>query len=257
MEIKKNGTTIQTLQVGISIIDLVAKQGKPIKFVEIHEQTKITKSNLYKYLNTFIQLGMLYRDKGTGAYTLGSKLIEYGMAAVDQENVIDRITPYLQEVNIKSQSTVLFSVWTHNGPMIVKYFNDSQGLNIGAQIGTILPINSATGKIFLTFMNEQVIKNWTERELKDLPSEKIEELERETRMIREKKITFAREPIVASVSSVAFPVLNFKGALLGTVTIVGFSEVIPTSEKDEFSQYLIEISSQISKSFGYKAVPEE
>ncbi|MCM2533381.1 hypothetical protein NDK43_14445 [Neobacillus pocheonensis] len=71
-------------------------------------------------------------------------------------------------------------------------------------------------------------------------------------MIREKEISFAREPLVPAVSSVSIPVLNYKKNLLGAVTIVGFSEKIPMDETEPISKSIIEISKQISESFGYK-----
>jgi DNA-binding IclR family transcriptional regulator len=252
MEAIKKGTTIQSLEVGMGIIESIAKQGRPIKFSDIQELTQITKSNLYKYLNTFTQLGILYRYKDTGEYILGSKLIEYGMAAVDQENVIDRITPFLYEINTKSSNTVLFSAWTQNGPIIVKDFNNNRGFNIGAQIGTFLPIRSATGKVFMAFMDEQKILEWKEKEFMQISSEKISQLEGECESVREKEIAFAREPLVSSVSSVSVPVLNYKKQLLGAVTVVGFSEFIPQNVNNELSRYLIDISKEISGSFGYR-----
>ncbi|MBT2728307.1 IclR family transcriptional regulator [Bacillus sp. ISL-75] len=251
MEVTKKGTTIQSLQIGMGILDLMAKQGRPLKFTDIQDLTQITKSNLYKYLNTFTQLGILYRDKASGSYVLGSKLIEYGMAAVDHENVIDRITPYLQELNEKSSSTVLYSSWTHNGPMIVKDINTNRGYNIGAQIGTLLPIYSSAGKVFMAFMDEQTIREWKARELLQSPPDKVSQLEVERRLIQEKEIAFAREPLVSSVSSVSFPVFNFKKKLLGAVTIVGFSELIPSNEEEELSQFFIQTSKEISRSFGF------
>jgi DNA-binding IclR family transcriptional regulator len=251
MEVSKKGTTIQSLQIGMGIIETIAKQGRPLRFSDIQDLTQITKSNLYKYLNTFTQLGLLYRNKDTGEYVLGSKLIEYGMAAVDQENVIDRISPFLHEINEKSSSTVLFSSWTDNGPMVVRDFNNNRGINIGAQIGTLLPIRSATGKVFMAFMDEHIIREWKAKEFMQIPQELVSQLEVECRVIREKEIAFAREPLVSSVSSVAIPVLNYQKKLLGAVTVVGFTEFIPLNENNELSHYLISISKEISGSFGY------
>lgn len=251
MEVIKKGTTIQSLQIGMGIIEAIAKQTKPLKFTDIQELTQITKSNLYKYLNTFTQLGILYRNKDTGEYVLGSKLIEYGMAAVDQENVIDRISPFLHEINEKSSSTVLFSSWTDNGPMIVKDLNNNRGLNIGAQIGTLLPFRSATGKVFMAFMDEQMIREWKAKEYMQIPPEEVRQLEDECRLVQEKEIAFAREPLVPSVSSVSIPVLNYKKKLLGAITVVGFSEFIPKNENHELSHFLNQISKEISSSFGY------
>ncbi len=253
MEISKTGTTIQSLQIGMSIVDTIAQQGRPLRMADIQELTQITKSNLYKYLNTLTQLGILYRDKTSGSYMLGSKLIEYGMAAVGQENVVDRISPYLQQISSKSNLTVLFTAWTANGPMVVRMFNATQGINIGAQIGTLLPIQSASGKIFAAFMDEATIRAWKAQETQQLAEEQIKRFEEECLWIRKHRISFAREPLVSSVSSVAFPVLNFNQSLLGSFVVIGFLDSIPQVIEDELSQYLLEISNEISESFGYTA----
>ena len=252
METKKKGTTIQSLQIGLGIVDLIAKEARPLKFTDIQNLTQITKSNLYKYLNTLTQIGILYRNKESGTYILGSKLIEYGMAAADQENVVDRIAPYLQEINVHSMNTVLYSSWTNNGPMIVKEVKTNQGFNIGAQMGTLLPILSATGKIFAAFIDEHFLQEWREREILHTDQEKLNLLDEECNLIRKNGISFAREPLVSSVSSVAFPVFNYKKKLLGAITVVGFSDSIPNNEDYELSKYLINISKDISASFGYE-----
>jgi DNA-binding IclR family transcriptional regulator len=86
-----------------------------------------------------------------------------------------------------------------------------------------------------------------------ITSDNISQLEVECDSIREKEISFAREPLVSSVSSVSIPVLNYKKNLLGAVTVVGFSEFIPHNEDNELSRYLLAISKEISGSFGYRS----
>lgn len=252
MEKGKKGATIQSLQIGFSIVDLVATQGKPMKFNDIHELSGITKSNLYKYVNTLTEQGVLYRDKDTGAYSLGSKLVEYGMAALNRENVSERVSPFMQEINRTCKSTVLLISWTHDGPIVVKMINNNQGLNIGAQIGTYLPILSASGKVFAAFLEEALVRDWKVRELRKLKGEQRTALEQELNMIREKDISFANEPLVPSISSVSLPIFNFGKQLLGAVTVVGFSGIVPQTEQDELSRYLLERQREISRVFGYR-----
>lgn len=250
MTIIKNGTTIQSLQIGLGILDLVAKQGKPLKFTDIQELTQITKSNLYKYLNTLTQLGLLYRDQDSGAYVLGSKLIEYGMAAVNQENVLDRIQPQLFELNKEFDETVLFSSWTNNGPMVVKVISSNNSLNIGAQIGTHLPLFSSSGKICAAFLDPHIIADWKEQNLDGKTAEQIQELEQEIEAAKKDKATFSREPLVPSVSSIAFPILNYKGEFLGNITIVGFSVLTQIQDQQKMN-YIKEKMLEISRIFGY------
>lgn len=252
MEIVKNATTIQSLQIGMGIMDAIAEQGRPLKFSDILKITQVTKSNLYKYLNTLTLLGLLYRDKESGTYILGSKMIQYGMKAIGHENVMERISPYLQKISDRSTNTLLYSTWTLNGPMVIRIFNNSQGLNIGAQIGTMLPLFSSGGKIFAAFMEETSIRSWLEKEMEASSSDKHLKLQEESLAIRKKGISFAREPIVPSISSVAVPILNYNRGLIGTIIIVGFTETIPQNEDEEFSQYLIQMSKEISECFGYR-----
>lgn len=253
MVISKTSTTIQSLQIGNDILELVASYEKPLKFNEIYEKTKITKSNLYKYLNTLTQIGMLYRDKETGLYSLGSKLVEYGMKAVNQENMVERVTPFLQEINRTCKNTVLLTTWSHHGPMVVKIINSLQGLNIGAQIGTFLPIMSATAKVFAAFMDDHLILEWKQQQLAKFDEEQRLRLESEILIVREHGISFATEPLVPSISSIAIPVFNFEKRLLTVIVVVGFSHTIPTQIDDVTSQYLLKMMKEVSASFGYKA----
>lgn len=249
-ELKKSAS-IQSLQVGLAIVEYVALHGQPMSFTEICEKTGTSKSNLYKYLNTLTQLGLLYRDKTTNLYSTGSKLIEYGMMAVSRENVVERVAPYLQEINRKCNETALFNAWTYNGPMVVRMANYNQGLNIGAQIGSYLPITSAAGKIFASFLPEAEIAEWKERELAILEPAQQTELLAECETIRQTLVAFASEPLVASISSIAVPIFNFQQKLLGSIILVGFNATIPRTMDHEIVTYLRTVALEISKSYGY------
>ena len=104
---------IQSLQIANwNIRESYAEQKRPLKFKEIHELTNFSKSNLYKYLNTFVHSQMLYRNKETGMYVLGSKLIKFGTIASDQDNVLNRISPFLE---VHQQKISLFGYFCNMG----------------------------------------------------------------------------------------------------------------------------------------------
>ena len=253
MEVQKNAPVIQSLQTGIQLLDLIAENGQSLKFNEIQELSGITKSNLYKYLNTLTQLGLLYRDKKQGTYTLGSKLIEYGIAATGSKDLIGKVTPYLQEISRHTSLTALLSVWTHDGPVIANIWSANYGLNIGAQIGTHLPLMSSSGKIFMTFKELLYIKEWKIKELSKLPEHRRRELEEEQPDIFNSYFSYAKEPLVEHVSSFSVPIFDYKKELLGALTCVGFSPLIPQTPNDEVSQFVLECAWEISESFGYDA----
>jgi DNA-binding IclR family transcriptional regulator len=248
LEIKKNGSTIQSLQIGIGIIDVIVNNGNPMKFSEIQEQTGMTKSNLYKYMNTLTQLNLLIRENPTGLYHLGPKLIQFGTTAIGKQDVVELVNPYLQTISQQTNCSVLFAVGTTNGPVIARIWSPDQILNIGAQIGTLLPPNSSSGKIFNVFYNNHIIENWR---IEAEPT--MTDIDKEFHRIKEEKIAFAREPLITSISSVSLPILSFSEELIGIITVVGFSPDIPTATTDATSLYLLEMQKEISKTFGYNA----
>lgn len=253
-EIKK-GSGIQSLQIGLSIVDIVAHHGQPISFMDIYEISKITKSNLYKYLNTLTATGFLFRDKYTSLYTLGSKLVEYGMTSINRENILDRVTPYLQELNRKSEETVILSVWTPNGPMVVRIMNSTKGiLNVGAQLGSLLPVYSSAGKLFAAFLTGNEMEMW---KTQGMDEKRLQSLETELEKVRKNKIAITTEPLAPSINSVAVPILNFKEEVLGVITLAGFSGSLPQDESHPMIEELVRIGQETSESYGHNPLKKE
>ncbi|WP_185819596.1 IclR family transcriptional regulator [Salibacterium salarium] len=243
-------TQVQSLLVGFSIVDLIVKNNAPMKFNDIHYETKITKSNLYKYLNTLTSLGILHRDKESGLYTTGSTLVQYGMAAVNKEDIIDKVNPFLQDINLQLKETTLLAVWTQNGPMIVKMIHSSLGLNLGGQVGTLLPIHSAAGKLFSAYKHDPMAATWKDKEEYQLSDSQQTELKEEQQLIIHQKIAFAKGALASSVASTAIPIFDFNRELIGSIIVVGFENNIPQEIDHEQNQYLLEKANEISAVFG-------
>ncbi|MDA3129046.1 helix-turn-helix domain-containing protein [Aliibacillus thermotolerans] len=243
---------IQSLYTGWKIIETIKNHGRPLKFTEIQKITNINKSNLYKYIHSLLELKLVYRNKADGTYSLGSKLVEYGMAAIGQEDVIARVEPYLLELNQESQCTALFVTWTQEGPIVARIAAESRGLNIGAQIGTSLPLRSSSGKIFYTFMPSNVIFDWLTKEYDHLKESERTALQNEREDIKKLQIAFAEEPLVPGVSSASVPIFNYKKDLLGALTLVGFTRDVPSQVDEAISQKLISTSEELSHGFGYE-----
>jgi len=236
--IKKNDT-IQSLKTGLSILDLLAVERRPMRIIEIQEKTQITKSNLYKYMNTLLEAGMVYRESHSGLYYLGAKLYHYGMAVTENQYIIDLIAPYMRKISDHTENTALFATPTTTGPVILKIWQPNHTLNIGAEPGTLLPSNSASGKIYRVFSNEVEDNN------KSIMTED------EMNFIRSNKIAFAQAPLVAEISSVSFPILISDYRLIGLIAVVGFSSKIPKNIEDEESQFLLEMQKEITYLFKY------
>lgn len=246
MDNKRDNSTIQSLKIGIDIIEIVVNSKMPMKFADIKEKTQMTKSNLYKYMNTLTQLDILVRDPYSGLYYLGPKLIHYGAKALDNQDVLTMISPHMQEIVEHSGCTVILSIPTYNGPIIAKICRPQQTLNIGANIGTLLPANSSSGKIFNVFYKNQI----SDSEGKNENSLQLY-TEGEINQIAAEKVAFSKEPLIESISSMSFPIFSHSNELIGIITVVGFLSEIPTSSNNDLSQYCLGKQREISRIFGH------
>ncbi|WP_249872344.1 IclR family transcriptional regulator [Oceanobacillus saliphilus] len=244
METKRSKDTIQSLKTGLSIIEAIVAENRPLRIIEIQEKTQITKSNLYKYMNTLVNENLIFREQETGMYHLGSRLIQYGMAAIGNQDVIAITAPYLQKICSETNHSVIFALPTFDGPVIAKIFRPHQTLNIGAEIGTLLPPNSSAGKIFDVFSTKLMVENWRRKY-----NFSNDETSVESEEIKTEKIAFATEPLIAEISSVAIPIISFNNELVGIVTLVGFSSEIPGSIDSPISLYLKQMQLEISERF--------
>lgn len=245
-------TTIGSLVHGVNIIDVVAQSDTPLKFTEIQELTGISKSNLYKYLNTLTQLDLLYRDIKQGHYSLGYKFLEYGNAAMKNNDLTSKLSPYFKEISNLTNMTTSLSVWLNDTPVITNIWNTNYGLNIGAQIGTKLPLLSAAGKVHAAYANKEEIFKWIEQEQAKLPNLSKDDFQHELDEIRKSHVAFAKEPLTKHVSSMSLPILNYKNELIAAVTVIGFTEQVPKDVSSEIVQQIIEMNKEMSRSFGYK-----
>ncbi len=242
---------IQSLQVGLTILELLAIEKEPLKFSEIQQLTSMTKSNLYKYLTTLAQFGLIHRNPETNAYTLGYKLIQLGNIALGKSSLVEMVIPYLKKINEATNLTALLAVPSDNGPLVSYISSAYFGINIGAQIGTHLPHYSSTGVSFLAFKKSTQMTTWEQDILSNLSNEELQVLQANLEETR--KLSFATkiEPLIQHISSFSVPLLNYDQELLGTITLVGYTETVPKKKEHPTSQYVIDIAREISTYYGY------
>lgn len=241
-EDKKIHSTVQSLEIGFSVIEIIAESPIPLKFNEIQERSNMTKSNLYKYLNTLTKIGVVTRDAYSGTFHLGTKLLEYNKNFHNQQDITTIVTPFIREMSIHTGNTVFLMLPTFNGPLISKFFSPGQAINIGGQIGALLAPNTSAGKIFAAFYKDPIINDWKQK-----AEETIDPFELEKAFAE--RIIFSFEPLESNISSIAFPILDNQEDLKCVITVVGFNSNIDFDLNSELVNYCRDIQKKISAIF--------
>lgn len=247
----KPPAVIQSLQIGLNLLEVLANEKEPLKFTEIQNLTSMTKSNLYKYLATLCQFGMIHRNPQNNTYTLGPKLVQLGNAALGQSSLIEVAIPYFKKINEHTNLTALLAVPSARGPLVSYILGANYGINIGAQIGATLPMSSSTGVVFSAFEVKTPMREWEKEEISKLNKSDLAQLQYEQNETRNTLFASKIEPLIQHVSSFSVPILNYNRELIGAITIVGHTETVPKTVDHPTSQYVLNAAHQISEFYGF------
>src|SRR5699024_12380109 len=143
----------------------------------LSKQTGVSKSNLQKYLTSFLNLEILYFDEKTKTYNFSLKLIDLGLNALRKKDVTTIVDPYMNKIKEELNHASILALWTNEGPIIVKYQNSGKAINVEIEVGYRPPLLvSSVGKCFAAFLPKETIENLYNQDLeeKNLKSEIIE-----------------------------------------------------------------------------------
>lgn len=246
---ERKPATIQSLQNGLDVLEMIARERRPMKFTEIQQLSNMTKSNIHKYLTTLAQSGFLNRDPVDNTYKLGTRLIEIGNMARGETSITEIADPYMKAFTEETGLTALIALPSIDGPLIKEIWSVTYGIDIGAQNGTTLPLFSSTGYIFYAFQERLQLKEWIHQSRGAWPTETEAIKMQEIDQVKEQLFAAKTEPLVEHISSCSVPVFNYQQELVAAITAVGYKNLIPQDHQHAIAQKMLELSQQLSNYF--------
>ncbi|WKA59126.1 helix-turn-helix domain-containing protein [Planococcus shenhongbingii] len=237
---------IQSLQNGLDVLEMIAKERRPMKFTEIQQLTNMTKSNIHKYLTTLSLAGFLHRDSATHTYTLGNRLIEIGNMAQGDTSFIEIADSYMKAFAEETGLTALIALPSIDGPLVKEIWSVTYGIDIGAQHGTTLPLLSSTGYIFYAFQEGLQLNKWINQSSQTLSVHEQLAIMKEMEQVKEHLFAAKTEPLIEHISSCSVPVFNHQQELVAAITAVGYKNLIPQNHHHPNAQKMLALSKKLS-----------
>jgi DNA-binding IclR family transcriptional regulator len=245
---------IQSLEIGFSILRTFAEKKVPLSLSEIAMETKLHKSQIYRYLNSFIHLGVLNRETGDTQnphWSLGPELISLGSAAFDVLDVAKQAEPYLIELRNELNETVALSIWRDRGPFFVRWEKSNKLIGIGLDTGSYVPLYTATGKIYRAFMPKEITEHLYQSEVEAgniVPEVYDKDIDR----IRKTGLAVTQSSLISGVAVVSSPIFYPDMKLAGALSVLGIHGRHDISPNGLSARKLIGKVKTISNQMGYK-----
>lgn len=245
------GHGIQSLELGLDILKIIAEQNKALSITEISNLSKMSKSKLHRYLTSFCRCGFLEKHEDL-RYSLGTELVLLGLKASEKLDVKELAAPYLTTLRETLNETVALALWGEHGPFFIRWEASTRAVNIGIRAGSQVSVTrSAPGKLFVAFMPKARTEDLVKRELDKYQIEK-QSFYTEIEDIKRNGFATTNGSLIPGISAISCPVFGQSGDIVAAITIVGLSGVLDISGTSDNIREIKEQCSALSKALGYQ-----
>jgi DNA-binding IclR family transcriptional regulator len=245
-----------TLDLALRILDHLAGQASPVALTAIAQTFSASKSTVYRHLSALARHGFVRRDVSTGRYAIGVQLMVLGETSRGNFEIVTVARDALLKLRDTTGQAVSLCTLLDDDLVVLDLMHGRSVVEFTTRPGTRLALHaSAHGKIWLAFGPEGLIKKvlsaprpaWTTHTLTDAKT-----IAAEVQAVRKRGWSTAPNQAVMGVNTLAAPVLDHRGVLVGSIAIVGSTQVIAPKPVPQQLGAVIEAARSVSRDLGWK-----
>lgn len=216
MPAKKNESNVKTALRVIEIIEIFAREGKPLSLTELARQLDAPVSSCLGLIRTLSSLGYLYETARRQGYYPTGRLLAMAQRIARSDPILERVGPTLTALRDAVSETVVLGKLAPTGEVIyLEVIPSLNPISYIADPGTQRhPHSNSLGKALLSLLNEEERnKLLTHRKLERLNERTVvtrEELEEEIALSQERGWFQNLGESIPDVGAIAWP-LNMTG----------------------------------------------
>ena len=245
-----------TLDLALRILDYLAGQASPVALTAIAQAFSASKSTVYRHLSALARHGFVRRDVSTGRYAIGVKLMVLGETSRGNFEIVTVARDVLLKLRNTTGQAISLCTLLDDDLVVLDLIHGRSVVEFSTRPGTRLALHaSAHGKIWLAFGPEGLIKKvlsaprpaWTSHTLTDAKT-----IASEVQAVRKRGWSTAPNQAVMGVNTLAAPVFDHRGVLVGSIAIVGSTQVIAPKPAPAQLGAVIEAARSVSRDLGWK-----
>ena len=245
---EKTSNGIQSLEIGIDVLNVLIDNRQPMMLKEIGERLSMHPAKVHRYLVSLIRknYAQQYSD---GRYGVGDYLKRLRLPPIKPLEVVQRLVNDIQQQYV---GNIQVCRWLDEAPVVIQSFETSQPIQIITQIGSRMPLlSSATGRLFASYQPKSQIrplldKQWsTTLAVKSVPANwaAFEALQKQ--IVAQGYATVIGE-LLMGINAISLPLFNEFGMIEYSVTLIGLQTDLPSEQLDEIAEHLLQLRQAIT-----------
>lgn len=231
---------VQSLEVGLTVLNALIANRTPMMLKELAEQLSMHPAKVHRYVVSLVRMSYA-KQMEDSRYTLGDQAWRLGMNCIQRTDAIQISQPKIYDLHRRINCGLQISKWTSQGPLIVQWMEPDQQVSVITRVGSIMPLlNSATGRAYAAFMSEEIVRPQLEREwmLKQAQGQNVypanwTEFQEMKQVIIQKGAATVSGDMLVGVNAICVPIFNIHGEIEFCIAALGSESQLPIDFENE------------------------
>jgi len=207
---------IQSVEIGLRLAQVLTHADGPLPLKALAQASGMSGSAAHRYLISLVRAGLVVQLED-GRYGLGRLALHLGLAALEQLSATSIAEQNLREFCATSGETAMLSLWSENGPVVLRWIHGERPVYTTIAVGSVVPLTtSATGMVFLTWLSEPLRKI----ALRKVPPRNRTQLIERMAVVRARGFAEVSGNVIPGLNAVAVPMFDGRGDIFAVFTAV-------------------------------------
>ncbi|MGA2567613.1 MAG: IclR family transcriptional regulator [Pseudolabrys sp.] len=244
----------KTVVKAIELVECLSRAEQPVGITWLANELSLTKSNVFRLLDTLVQSGYVRRHADTSQYELTLKIWELGLSVLSRLDIKKAAARHIHELMKNTNESVHLSIFADGHVLYIDKVESDQPVRAYSRVGDRPPPHCvATGKVLLAYQSEETVEKvcrslqrFTPRTITDPRA-----LRKELESVRKLGYGINTGEWRESVCGVAAPIRDWSGSVVGAVGISGPAERLKPNKLPRLAPIVMGCADQISAELSY------
>lgn len=253
MNARKKSPPVQSLDRGMTVLEIVAQAQRPVSLTDLTRALEIDRSNVYRLANTLVLRGFLAQLPGSKEYVLGPAIGRLSSRFQWPKQVAREQVLALAEC---TGETTHLAILEGDQAFLLDHEACGQPVGVSTGSGHCEPLHvTAVGKALIVDCDEaqllrllggETLPRWTDRTILS-----VSELAKDCWRNRERGFAVDDEEFHEQVRCIASPIRDVSGAVVASIGISAPADRLPKRRWTDVGRKVIELAAEVSERLGY------
>lgn len=230
---------LSSVQNAIRVLRQFSTDERELGITELNERLGISKSSLYRILQTLREEHLIQQNPKTKKYHLGLTAFDIGCVVFHDMEVSQAALPLLQKMQSNVPGVVQLVVYDQGSAIYLLKIPEKKETAAVNRMGKRVPANAtASGKVLLAYQNEKEIDRICQKGLPSFTPRTFTDpklLRAELALIKQKGYAFSTEEFRLGMNAVAVPIFDeITGQIIAAISITAPKRFLPPASISKY-----------------------